>query len=316
MDGWFIIFIIVGALALIATAATGIFWRAAGEEDARGAFVTVTSILWLLAAFVLFVASFTTIPTKTVGIETVYGKPTTVLTNGWHWKNPMAQVHKFDASLQSDHYSTDKDDTGDPITVRLFTGSQAQLNVTFQWKLEDDANFTQVFTNYREPEKIQQNLVKRNLQQALNDVFESYNPYAALIAAQQSGDKAPGTVQVSTSFDRMGQQALDRLRVELAPQGVQAVSLTIASIVYDGKTQGNLDGLSQAIAQTQIATQNKATAQQQADANALLNSKPADPATLTQLCIQATEKVLQEGHALPTGWNCFGASGIPVTATK
>jgi regulator of protease activity HflC (stomatin/prohibitin superfamily) len=316
MDSWFILFIVLGALALIAVAATAALWKSAGDEDARGPLVAITSALWLLAAGALFAASFTTIPTKTVGIETLYGKPTTVLTNGWHWKNPVAQVHKFDASLQSDHYSTDKDDTGDPITVRLFTGSQAQLNVTFQWKLEDNANFTQVFVNYREPERIRQNLVKRNLQQALNDVFESYNPYAALIAAQQAGNASPGTVQVGTSFDRMGVTALERLRSELAPQGVQAVSLTIASIVYDGKTQGNLDGLSSAIAQTQIATQNKATAQQQADANALLNAKPATAQTLTQLCIQATQKVLEEGRTLPTGWNCFGPSGVPVTATK
>lgn len=314
MDGFFITFIIVGAIALIATAVTLAAYRA--EDDDASVARLCAVVLWLATAGFLFVASFTTIPTKTVGIETRFGKPTVVLANGWHWKNPVSQVHKFDASLQSDHYSVDKDDTGDPITVRLFTGSQAQLNVTFQWKLEDGANFTQVFVNYREPERIRQNLVKRNLQQALNDVFEAYNPYAALIAAQQAGTATPGTVQVGTSFDRMGASALGRLRTELAPQGVQAVSLTIASIVYDGKTQSNLDGLSTAIAQTQIATQNKATAQQQADANALLNAKPATGQTLTQLCIQASQKVLEEGHQLPTGWNCFGPSGVPVTATK
>lgn len=314
MDHWFIAFIVIGGIALLVTTGVAIGYKSLQREGGAGAGVGVSAGLWLVATFALFMAAFTIIPTKTVGIETVYGKPTTVLTNGWHWKNPVAQVHKFDASLQSDHYSTDKDDAGDPITVRLFTGSQAQLNITFQWKLEDNANFTQVFVNYREPDKIRQNLVKRNLQQALNDVFEAYNPYAALIAASTSGK--PGTVQVSTSFDRMGVDALARLKAELAPQGVQAASLTIASIIYDSKTQTNLDGLSSSIAGTQIALQQEQTADAQAKGNRLLNASTASGGTLAQLCIQATQKVLEEGHTLPTGWNCFGSSGIPVTATK
>lgn len=303
MDPFFVIFIIVGGIALVVTAVTVV-----GQLKAVAA-----AAVWAVALLAFFLSSFVTVPTKTVGIETSFGKPGAVLTNGWHWKNPVAQVHRFDASLQSDHYSTDKDDDGDPISVRLFTGSQAGLNVTFQWKLEDGANFTQVYVNYREPEKIKTNLIKRALQQALNDVFSQFNPYAALIAAQAAG-ATPGTTQVASNFDQMGTDALNRLRNELAPQGVEAVSLTVASIGYDSKTQGNLDGLSQAIASTQIATQNKATAQQQADANALLNSKPASAETLTQLCLQYTEKISSEGHPLPAGWNCFGPSTAAITA--
>lgn len=309
MDPWFIVFLIVGIVALLTFG--GSF--AAEGSDTRSTIRVSAALLTFAAIFTFFMSTFVTVPTKTVGIETSFGKPGAVLSNGWNWKAPTSQVHKFDASLQSDHYSTDKDDDGDPITVRLYTGSQASLNVTFQWRLEDNANFVQVYNNYREPDKIKTNLVKRGLQQALNDVFSQYNPYAALIAAQAAGSTTTAP-QVSATFDKMGTDALGRLKDELAPQGVSAVSLTIASINYDAKTQANLDGLSQAIASTQIATQNKATAQQQADANALLNSKPASAETLTQLCLQYTEKIASEGHALPTGWNCFGPSTASVTS--
>ena len=102
----------------------------------------------------------------------------------------------------------------------------------------------------------------------------------------------------------------------MALQGVSAVSLTIASINYDGKTQANLDNLGTAITQTQIALQNKKTAAAQAASNDLLNSKPASGTTSSQLCIQATEKMIESGHALPDGWNCFGPSNVAITNGK
>jgi regulator of protease activity HflC (stomatin/prohibitin superfamily) len=320
MDTWFIFFLIMAAIT-IAAFVCALFMSKESDYGTSGRTITlrVGVGLAVVSGLLLFMSSFTIVPTKTVGIEAQFGRPGAVLDNGWHWKSPAATIHKFDASLQSDHYSTDKGDNGDPITVRLFTGSQAQVNVTFQWKLEDNANFINVFTNYKDPDNIRTNLVKRALQQALNEVFASYNPYAALIAAQtdSKGQKPAGSIQVSsTSYEDFQRQALDKLRGELGPQGVQATSLTIASIVFDGKTQANLDGLSSAIAQTQIAIQNEATADAQAQANSKLNGSKASGATIQQLCIQATQKVLEEGHTLPAGWSCTGIAPTTVVPTN
>jgi regulator of protease activity HflC (stomatin/prohibitin superfamily) len=315
VDIWFIIFLIIGAIALLVFSAVPFVSTdtSHGYASNRSTVIRIGIGVGFLAAALLFMSSFTIIPTKTVGIESQFGRPGAVLDNGWHWKSPMAVVHKFDASLQSDKYSSDKDDAGDPITVRLFTGSQAQVNVTLQWKLEDNANFVAVFMNYKDPQNISTNLVKRALQQALNEVFANYNPYAALIAAQD-GNAKPGTTQIATSFEDFQKQALAKLKAQLSSQGVDAVSLTIASIGFDGKTQANLDGLSSSIAQTQIAIQNEKTASAQADANAKLNASTASPATIQQLCIQATQKVLEEGHTLPAGWSCAGGSTTVVPA--
>ena len=93
------------------------------------------------------------------------------------------------------------------------------------------------------------------------------------------------------------------------------MSLTISSIEFDGKTQANLDGLSSSIAQTQIAIQNEKTADAQAQANAKLNASQATGGTIQQLCIQATQKVLEEGHSLPPGWTCTGMSPTTVVPT-
>ncbi len=318
MDGWFVVFIFVGVIAVLLGAVVPLTPktnRNRGGFGLRKLLSGLFGVFVVLAVATLFMSSFRVIGAKQIGVPVTFGKPSgTVLHNGWNWKNPATAVHVFDASLQTEQYSSDKEDAGGPIQVRLFTGSVANVNVTFQWRLADDDSVTQVYLNYKDPERIDNFLVKRALQQALNEVFESYNPYAALIAAQNTAQNTPGTQQVSISYTDLQANALKTLKEELDKQGVEAVSLTIASIAYDGNTQHELDALGTAIAQTQVAIQAEKTAKAQAAANKTLNDSQATPTTLQQLCIQTTQKVLEEGHNLPAGWSCLGPSAATITA--
>ena len=103
----------------------------------------------------------------------------------------------------------------------------------------------------------------------------------------------------------MQNKAISELKQDFANNGVTAVSLTVASIIFDEKTQANLDALGNAITQTQIALQNEKTATAQAAANKTLNESTASPATIQQLCIQGTIKAVEDGKGFPAGWNCF-----------
>lgn len=307
MDAWFIFFIIIGIVTLLVGSAAFL----TKEAPVQVAF----AILLFLSVFSIFMASFKVVGAKQIGVPVTFGKPSgNVLHNGWNWKNPATSVHVFDGSLQTEQFSADKEDAGPPIAVRLFTGSVASVNVTFQWRLADDDSVKQVYLNYKDPENINQHLVKRALQQALNISFESYNPYAALIAAQNATANTPGTQQVAISYVDLQTKALAVLKDELGRQGVDAVSLTIASIGYDGNTQHELDALGTAIASTQVAIQNEKTATAQGAANKTLNDSKATSTTLQQLCIQATQKVLEDGKTLPAGWSCFGPSNATITA--
>ena len=315
MDGWFEAFLVFGFVAVVAGGITIAMWR----SDGRGVPGLVFGVALVLTMFTFFMASFKIVGAKDIGVPVTFGKPSgSVLHNGWNWKNPVTQVHVFDGALQTEQFSTDKEDAGDPIQVRLFTGSIAGVNVTFQWKLADDNSVKQIYLNYRQPQNINTQLVKRLLQQALNNVFENYNPYAALIAAQTSTDKpnTPGTQQVAVSYTDLQKQAFGELSVELAKQGVDAVSLTIARVDYDQATQTQLSNLGAAIANTQIAIQNEKTAQAQGKANAELNAQPATGTTLTQLCIQATLEMAKEGHPPAGAWNCFGPTPTVTTTGK
>lgn len=316
MDVWFIVFIIFLIIVVgVVVPGTVVSHRRRrdgrnNEEDAK--FWRLTLIVGVgLVVGLFFMSSFKIVGAKQIGVPVTFGKPSgSVMHNGWNWKSPATAVHVFDGSLQSERYSSDKDDQGDPITVRLFTGAEARVNVTFQWKLDNDNTVKQIYLNYKNPDNININLVKRALQGALNDQFSTYNPYSALIAAQAAtnGTNTPGTQQVSISFLDMQTKALQALKNELGSQGVNAVSLRIAGIAYDTKTQDNLNSLGNAITQTQIALQNEKTATANAAANTTLNNSLASNATLQQLCIQMSQKVLEDGHQLNAAWNCFGAS--------
>lgn len=319
MDPWFyfsIFFMLVFFVSVIGVIAS---FRSDNVYDStKRVWATTFGFSLLLVIFTIFMASFKVIGTKDIGVPVTFGKTSGhVMHNGWNWKSPTTQVHVFDGALQTEKFSTDKEDEGDPIAVRLFTGSTASVNVTFQWRLESDDNVKQVYLNYRQPDKINTNLVKRALQQSLNDVFGQYNPYASLIAAQAKGNgDTPGLQQVTTTYEDLQAEALAKLRIEMAPQGVSVVSLTIARIDFDSKTQNNLNALGTAITQTQIALQNEKTASAQAESNRLLNSTPASGTTITQLCIQATLKMAEEGHLPGAGWNCIGPSTATVTTSK
>lgn len=317
MDLWFILFIpfviLFGAIALPGTIAS----RKSRSSDARLGWRIFFGVTLFLAIFTLFMSSFKIVGAKDIGVPVTFGRPDgSVFHNGWNWKNPATDVHTFDGALQTEKFSSDKDDDGEPINVRLFIGSVAKVNLSFQWRLENDDNVKQIYLNYRNPEKINENLVKRGLQQALNEAFSTYNPYAALIAAQTNtqATNTPGTQQISTTFEDVQKNALAKLKAEFDKNGVQAVSLTIAGIEYDGKTQGNLDALGNAITQTQIALQNEKTATAQAAANKTLNDSTASPATIQQLCIQGTIKAVEDGKGFPAGWNCFQSNNSIIPA--
>ena len=317
VDLWFIFFLIFVTIFGIVTLPGVVLSRDNDDDDTRWLWRFAFSVMLFLSIFCLFMASFKIVGAKDIGVPVTFGRPDgSVMHNGWNWKNPATDVHTFDGALQTERFSSDNNDDGDPIPVRLFIGSVAKVNLSFQWRLENDDNVKQIYLNYRDPDKINQNLVKRGLQQALNESFSTYNPYAALIAAQTNtgATNTPGTQQVSTTFEEVQKNALQKLKDEFNKNGVQAVSLTIASIEYDGKTQGNLDALGNAITQTQIALQNEKTATAQAAANKTLNDSTASPATIQQLCIQGTIKAVEDGKGFPAGWNCFQSNNSIIPA--
>lgn len=277
-------------------------YRAAmkGWEEDRTAFVIgkwVAFAVAMVGLLVLGLNSFTIVPPRNVAVETQFGRPVDTLDNGFHLIAPWASVETFDAAVQTLRLSDDKDDNGEPITVRLANASTATVDVTVQWQIDPHADIMPLYLDFRHFDSIDVNVVRRQLASALNDVFATYDP----LAAMKSGEKTETTGHLSST-------ALAELERSM-PAGVKIRSLLIPKIHFDGAVQDKINQYLSAIAETQIAEQQKATALARQQANALLQQGGnLSPEVLYQNCLDMTERMLKEGKNFPIGWACGGSA--------
>ena len=275
-----VLFIIIGLGALIAPR----------KSDPYGVFNTKTIGAASLVTGILIIALAMTVmvPARTVGVVTAFGKPTGTLPNGLHIIKPWEKVEKMDASLQTNRY------TGDgAINVRLANQSEARADASIQWQLrEEDAE--KMYLDYREFERIHNDLVDREFRASVNAVLAKYNPLDAEAIAEGGIDLNKFAEDIKTDMQkRMG-------------KSIEVRSVALPIINYDEETQRKIDMLQSEVANTRAAEQSKKTAREIAEANEILRKSLSDE-VLSQRCIEAAEKV----GAAPVG--CIeGSNATPL----
>lgn len=271
-----------------------------------------------LTVVFFFLSTFVVVKQAHVGEEVNFGKAQGTLSVGWHWKSPTSTVKRYDGTLQTEKYSTDKDDQGDPFQVTLYGGSTAFVNLTYQWRLSGDID--SIYKNYPTTgtDVLNTNVVKRDVQLALNEAYASYNPYQNLenqqliLAAQQKG-QAPPAIQPALTYVDFAKTALTQVTTELSPQGISAISLVISSISFDPTTQANINSLQNSIISTQKAIQNEITAAATALANQKITANPPTAEQNTQTCL-ADIAANPAAYAGMVSLNCnFGTASSSVT---
>ena len=287
-----ILFIITLILAVV-----GIAVVAKGEiVDGRDT-IRIRWAGWLilgLAALTLIFNIFTIVPTRNIAVSMAFGKPTGTLGNGFHLIAPWESTEEYDASIQTLKFDGDaKDEDSDPApTVRLANAATARVDVTVQWQIDPSADIQQLHLDYRNFGNIQDNVVKRQLQAALNAVFEGYDPLIAIKGGQ-----------TQTTLAELGDRVSAKVQ-GLLPKGIIVRSVTVPLIRFDAKVQESLDKYQQAVAETQTAEQRKKTAEAQKAANDLLAAANNTPGVLFQNCLDMTERLAQQGKVLPAAWSC------------
>ena len=239
----------------------------------------------LLLGIAMIVASCTVaVPARTVGVVTAFGKPTGTLSNGLHLVKPWEDVEKMDASLQTNRYTGDS-----AIGVRLANQSEAKADASIQWQLrEEDAE--QMYLDYREFERIHNDLVDREFRASVNAVLARYNPLDAEAIAK-------GGIDLNEYADDIKKDMQKRMG-----GAVEVRSVALPIINYDEDTQRKIDQLQSEVANTRAAEQSKKTAKEIAEANEIMRKSLSDE-VLSQRCIEAAEKV----GAAPVG--CVNGSG-------
>lgn len=237
-----------------------------------------------LGVIMIALASTVAVPARTVGVVTAFGKPTGTLSNGLHLVKPWEDVEKMDASLQTNRYTGDS-----AIGVRLANQSEAKADASIQWQLrEEDAE--QMYLDYREFERIHNDLVDREFRASVNAVLASYNPLDAEAIAK-------GGIDLNEYADDIKKDMQKRMG-----KSVEVRSVALPIINYDEDTQRKIDQLQSEVANTRAAEQSKKTAKEIAEANEIMRRSLSDE-VLSQRCIEAAEKV----GAAPVG--CVNGSG-------
>ncbi|SHX05744.1 putative alanine and valine rich protein [Mycobacteroides abscessus subsp. abscessus] len=278
-----LILLIIGAVALVATPIL--------RKEDRPASLLVTGVAGVLALVFGIFASITTVGTRQIGIETTFGRPNgSTLSNGLHFKAPWANVTEMDGAIQIDqHKDTNR------IKVRLGNSSTADADVSVRWQIKQEAT-PELFVQYKTFDNVRTNLVTRNLQVALNEVFATFDPLAP-----KNLDKSP--------LPELSDQARKILAEKVGTQ-VEILDVAVPTIDYDEGTEAKINQINQARAATSVALQDQQTALAQADANKkLADSVSHDPNVLVSKCLDIAK---ERGLALL----CWPTPVMPTVPTK
>ncbi|MEC4836072.1 SPFH domain-containing protein [Mycobacteroides abscessus] len=289
MSWEFVTFLIFGSIALLLLLGGLVGRRFNRRADGPVVTLFIGGIALAIAVLVLVIGSFTVVGTRKVGIETVFGKPSgDTLSNGLHWKKPWATVDEMDAAVQIDKY----EGTG-RIKVRLGNSSTADADVSVRWQIKQDAA-DELYVQYRSFDNVRTNLITRNLQVSLNDVFSKLDPLATKWAN-------------GLPLETFAKEASEKLRALVGDQ-VDILDVAVPTIDYDDGTEARINELNAERANTAKAEQAKKTATEQAEANRILSSSVSnDPNVIVQNCIT---KALDKGMS---PWGCWPGTGALAT---
>lgn len=254
------------------------------------------------AAIMVFAASANVVSTKNVGIVTEFGKPVGSVGNGFTFQAPWANITEMDAAIQTDKYSKTSNDC---ITVRIAYQATACVDVSIRWRITEKSA-PQLFQNYRTFDHVRDSLVTRELNAAMNVVFQNYDPLAV----------NPDGTSATPSLATLDKQVSDLLATDIGSQiELQSPSVIISVLNFTQPVQDRIDALYQQIGDTRVAQQQLLTNQAQAKANqALASSLSNDPMVLVSKCLD----LIAKGFQPPAGFSCWPGQGssVVVPATK
>lgn len=265
----FIFSIIFFVAALIAWPVANGFYNFMLRQDdidsvPRGIKFVPPVALALIGLLFLGFASTTIVSTKNVGVVTTFGRPTDSLGNGLHLKAPWSKITELDGAVQIDHQNTD---------TRLGNNSMAGVENSVQWRITSE-KADQLFLDYRTFDSIRDNLVIRQLNASINEVFAGYNPLDPSLVTKGGID-----------LNDLSKKVADDLRKRIDNK-VEIINVIIPVVHFDEQTQQKLDAYQQEIGNTRIAQQKEETAKAEAKANAeLRGSVSNDPNVLVSKCL-------------------------------
>lgn len=277
-----IILAIAGIIAIIGLLLKG----SEDSSDLSRPTIVVAIIIGTVGVTAALMACFTSVPAKSVGVVTSFGKPTRHFGPGMHAKAPWTVVHDMDGAIQID------DNLGQHRTeIRLGNQANAYVQNALRWQIKPEAA-ERLYSDYREFDHIGPGLIDQELARALNTAFKDYDPLHAAQGQGQSLDQVSAAVEQNLK-NRLG----DRIIID---------AVIIPKVDFDDATQGRINQYQQEIGNTKIATQRVQTAEQERLVNQKLAAQVSkDPNVLVAKCMDAVSRGVQ----VPPGFQCWPNTG-------
>lgn len=264
--------------------------------------------LGLITALFMMFACLTTVPAKSIGVVTSFGKPVDQMDSGIHFKAPWHKVTRLDGTIQTnsaigsegDGPDSEDYDIGD-VRVRLGNESIATVRYTIRWRIKLD-QAQRLYSEYRGMAKIRESLVTREMLDATNRVLGKFDPLAEI-----KGDTNAGT----SDFGDYANEIKERVQNSEDGQRIEVISVSLPLVQYDKGTQRKLDAYQQQVAATRVAEELEQTNRAQARANkALSDSISNDPNILVKQCFDTLDALADKGKAPAAGFSCWPGKNI------
>ncbi|RLK22302.1 regulator of protease activity HflC (stomatin/prohibitin superfamily) [Micromonospora sp. M71_S20] len=237
----------VAIIFAVGLAISGLLALAAPNRSAKRT-ATLAALACLVGTVVFTVGSSAhSVPIRSVGIVTSFGKPTGKVTgSGLKWVAPWQKVGEWDAGRQKyDHIGGDH-----CVRVRTGTLADACVEVLVEWQVKPE-NAPKQFMDYKgDFDSFRGQRVGVQLDSAVNDAFATYNPLEKIDSNTGSlnVDLKPFAESIKTSAE-------SRLASD-----VDILSVTITRVNHDDKTEGNIKAFQDKLAQTRNLEQDRKNA--------------------------------------------------------
>lgn len=292
------IIILLGILVLVV--AGGVVYALTASKENKVIGGLVSAVAAVIGIVIFLFSAFTTVNVSDVGIVTSFGKPVGDLTPGIHLVAPWKNVTVWDDSVQTVSYGRNLDQNAPDHCLEVKIGGlqSACVSVTFQYQVKPGAADI-LFKKYRTQANMNNSLVVRALDQAINTQLQNFSP----IAVATNG----GTPSI-VPFE---QPIINQMIADMGSD-IKIDSMFLPYVQFDASTQGRLNAYQTQKVDTLIATEAVATAKQEALAFQILQKQLSSANSASVVAAQCYNNVLVpmvKAGMDPAGIACWPGSG-------
>ncbi|WXW92633.1 membrane protein [Streptomyces phage Enygma] len=244
-----------------------------------------------------FIWSFTKVDSRSVGIQTSFGRYQGTLSSGFQLTAPWSEHEDFTTRIQYLDLDGEKWADGAPVTFE--GGGRGVVFATPRWKIDENAA-GKLWNKYKSFDNVRDQLVRSSVKDSFRAVLTGYTPNEARENVREITREVEADLAKTLSDD-----------------GIQIDSISIKDIQLDARTQASLDKIVQANNDIERAKAEQERAK--IDAETLKIKQKAGNLSeggLADKCLTVMDKwdVKKNGN-LPAGFNC-GNVGVPFTVTN